>query len=243
MHLDTIEDAEEIRDHLLRAIYGNFYNAKQNPANSNLDFSFLPYIAGKRESRRLMGDHLIIQSDVQNGVYFEDAVGTATWGIDLHYPTAHQLPVHLHLHGGDQVVLSLPQPLLAQRSQPDHGRALHQRVARRPGQPARAEHHRRRWAWRSVTRRRCASNTASSRATSIAARTARWNCRRASAASWPQRPAAAAGIIVDNTNSALRDHSGRVDLLRLRRGLLSARTTCTTETPTKDRNPSASARR
>lgn len=88
MNLDTIQDAEEIRDYLLRAIYGNFYNAKQNPANSNLDFSFLPYVAGKRESRRLLGDYLITQSDVQNGVYFEDAVGTATWGIDLHYPTS-----------------------------------------------------------------------------------------------------------------------------------------------------------
>jgi hypothetical protein len=88
MNLDTIQDAEEIRDHLLRAIYGNLYNAKQNPANSNLDFSFLPYVAGKRESRRLLGDYLITQTDVQNGVYFEDAVGTATWGIDLHYPTA-----------------------------------------------------------------------------------------------------------------------------------------------------------
>jgi hypothetical protein len=88
MRLSTIEDAEEIRDHLLCAIYGNFYNAKQNPANLQLDFSFLPYIAGKRESRRLMGDYLVTQPDVQNGVYFEDAVGTATWGIDLHYETS-----------------------------------------------------------------------------------------------------------------------------------------------------------
>ena len=88
MNLDTIEDAEQIRDHLLRAIYGNFHNAKQNPANSNLNFSFLPYIAGKRESRRLMGDYIVTQPDITNGVYFEDAVGTATWGIDLHYPTA-----------------------------------------------------------------------------------------------------------------------------------------------------------
>ena len=88
MSLDTIQDAEEIRDHLLRAIYGNFYNAKQSPTNANLDFSFLPYIAGKRESRRLMGDYLITQPDVVNGVYFEDAVGTSTWGIDLHYETS-----------------------------------------------------------------------------------------------------------------------------------------------------------
>ena len=88
MQLDTIQDAEQIRDHLFRAIYGNFYNAKQNPANSNLSFSFLPYIAGKRESRRLMGDYIVTQPDITNGVYFEDAVGAATWGIDLHYPTA-----------------------------------------------------------------------------------------------------------------------------------------------------------
>ncbi len=88
MHLDTIENAEQIRDHLLRAIYGNFYNAKQNVANATLGFTFLPYLAGKRESRRLMGDHIVTQGDITNGVYFEDAIGTATWGIDLHYPTA-----------------------------------------------------------------------------------------------------------------------------------------------------------
>ena len=88
MNLDTIQDAEQIRDHLFRAIYGNFYNAKQNPANSNLSFSFLPFIAGKRESRRLLGDYIVTQQDITNGAFFEDAVGTATWGIDLHYPTS-----------------------------------------------------------------------------------------------------------------------------------------------------------
>lgn len=88
MHLDTIADAEQIRDHLLRAIYGNFFNAKQLPAHANRCFAFLPYIAGKRESRRLMGDYIVTQQDITSGVYFEDAVGTATWGIDLHYPTA-----------------------------------------------------------------------------------------------------------------------------------------------------------
>jgi len=88
MHLDTIADAEKIRDHLLRAIYGNFRNAKQNPANANRELSWVPYIAGKRESRRMMGDHIIIEDDIRKGIFFEDAVGTATWAIDLHYPTA-----------------------------------------------------------------------------------------------------------------------------------------------------------
>lgn len=88
MSLNTITDAEQIRDHLLRAIYGNFYNAKLKPANSNLALAWVPFVAGKRESRRLMGDHLLVQGDVENGVYFEDAIGTATWGIDIHAPTA-----------------------------------------------------------------------------------------------------------------------------------------------------------
>ena len=70
LSLDTIADAEHIRDHLLRAIYGNFWNAKQKPANTNLALAWVPHVAGKRESRRLLGDHILTQSDVQNGVYF-----------------------------------------------------------------------------------------------------------------------------------------------------------------------------
>ncbi len=88
MHLSTITDAEAIRDHLFRAIYGNFYNAKQSGANANRALDWVPYVAGKRESRRLLGDYLLVQSNIVQGVYFEDAVGTATWSIDLHYPTA-----------------------------------------------------------------------------------------------------------------------------------------------------------
>lgn len=86
MHLSTIYDAEEIRDHLLRAIYGNFYNAKQKAANANRAFAWVPYVAGKRESRRIVGDYLLTQSEIVEGRWFEDAVGSATWGIDLHFP-------------------------------------------------------------------------------------------------------------------------------------------------------------
>ena len=84
--LDTIWDAEAIRDHMFRAIYGAFWNAKQNSANNNRSFEWIPYVAGKRESRRLIGDHLIIQSDVVNHVFFPDAVAKASWSIDLHRP-------------------------------------------------------------------------------------------------------------------------------------------------------------
>ena len=85
---DTIEDAEHIRDHLLRAIFGNFANAKLNPANTNRSLDFVPYVAGKRESRRFLGPYILTQQDVLTGRYFEDAVATTDWGIDLHFETA-----------------------------------------------------------------------------------------------------------------------------------------------------------
>lgn len=87
MRKNTIDDAEHIRDHLLRAIYGNFSNAKKLAANSKLALDWVPFIAGKRESRRLLGDHIVTQNDMVNGEFFEDAVGTTDWGIDLHYET------------------------------------------------------------------------------------------------------------------------------------------------------------
>lgn len=88
MSLNTITNAEDIRDHLLRAIYGNFRNAKLSTVNSNLALAWVPYVAGKRESRRLMGDHILTQIDLVNGAYFEDAIATTDWGIDQHYETA-----------------------------------------------------------------------------------------------------------------------------------------------------------
>jgi hypothetical protein len=88
MQKNTIQDAEAIRDHLLRAIYGNFANAMKLAANAKLELDWVPFIAGKRESRRLMGDHIVTQQDMTGGAYFEDAVGTTDWGIDLHFETA-----------------------------------------------------------------------------------------------------------------------------------------------------------
>jgi len=83
---DTINDAEEIRDHLLRAIYGNFFNAKQKPGNERRELHWVPYIAGKRESRRLMGDYVLTEKDIISGGKFEDVVALGSWTIDLHEP-------------------------------------------------------------------------------------------------------------------------------------------------------------
>ena len=46
----------------------------------------MAYIAGKRESRRLLGDHVLTENDLINEVVYSDASFTTTWSIDLHYP-------------------------------------------------------------------------------------------------------------------------------------------------------------
>lgn len=84
---NTIADAENIRDQNLRAIYGNWSYLKNNRPNyANRRIGWVAFIGGKRESRRLMGDLVLNQNDIQNQVKYPDASFTTTWSLDLHYP-------------------------------------------------------------------------------------------------------------------------------------------------------------
>lgn len=85
---NTITDAEKIRDHNLRAIFGNWSYLKNNKKEkySKRELAWVAYIGGKRESRRLLGDHVLNQMDIQEGKQYPDGTVTATWTIDLHFP-------------------------------------------------------------------------------------------------------------------------------------------------------------
>jgi hypothetical protein len=85
-----ITDIEQIRDYGLRVVYGNWATLK-NHAKFKDEFarqklSWVAYIGGKRESRRLLGDVLLRQQDIVEARPFPDASVTTTWTIDLHYP-------------------------------------------------------------------------------------------------------------------------------------------------------------
>jgi hypothetical protein len=84
---NTIEEAEYIRDLNLRAVYGNWSYLKNNLHEKYglWELDWVAYIAGKRESRRLLGDVILQQQDLQERTEFPDACVTTTWGIDLHY--------------------------------------------------------------------------------------------------------------------------------------------------------------
>ena len=90
MNLDQIWDFERIRDYGLLVVYSNWsflknhYSKKAEYANRSL--GWVAYVAGKRESRRLMGDYILKQDDVDKQVFHEDASFTMTWHFDLHFP-------------------------------------------------------------------------------------------------------------------------------------------------------------
>ena len=83
--LHQIEDAEYIRDHMLKAIFGSFSNAKKEAAYANLGLEWVGYLVGKRESRRLKGDYIYTFNDERNMTEFPDAVAMETRTVDVHY--------------------------------------------------------------------------------------------------------------------------------------------------------------
>ena len=84
----TVHQAEEIRDLNIRAIYSNwaFLKTKKYEQFKFYKLNELQFVTGKRESFRLMGEHILTEEDVVNKVEYPDAVVTTNWGIDLHYP-------------------------------------------------------------------------------------------------------------------------------------------------------------
>jgi hypothetical protein len=90
MNSNQIEDIEYIRDYGLRAVFGNWSFLKNHSSRkaeyADKQLSWVAYIGGKRESRRLLGDVILQEQDVLQGTKYEDASFTTTWSVDLHYP-------------------------------------------------------------------------------------------------------------------------------------------------------------
>lgn len=90
LHRDQITDTEWIRDYGFKVIYGNWsylknkYAKKEDYAGRQL--AWVSFLLGKRESRRLKGDIILSQVNIENDEKWEDSCVTTTWPIDLHYP-------------------------------------------------------------------------------------------------------------------------------------------------------------
>ena len=86
LELDNAQEAELVRDNLLRAIYGNWAYVKNfEPEYADYRLDYVQHIGMKRESRRLLGDVILSETDVLAKKEFPDASFTSTWTMDVHF--------------------------------------------------------------------------------------------------------------------------------------------------------------
>lgn len=118
---DTIDDAEAIRDELFRITLGMWNYAKNyNPAtidrNKFRELVWINYVSGVRESRRLMGDYIMSQSDYDLQTVHADTVAFTDWGIDVHHPEGFWVEGNdcIHVYGGRRT--SIPYRTLYSRN-------------------------------------------------------------------------------------------------------------------------------
>ena len=98
---DPIHEMERIRDQNFRAMYGAWdaiKNVEKRYPTHRLNW--VAFIAGKRESRRLLGDVVLTAEDLRDGRVWEDGSFPCTWGIDTHHPN----PKYAEGHDGDEFI-------------------------------------------------------------------------------------------------------------------------------------------
>ncbi len=84
--LDTIHDDARIRHELLAIVMGVWdyiKNSGELPESANWALDWVGMIPGKRDSRRVEGDHILTQGDILRGD-IEDAVAVGGWSMDDH---------------------------------------------------------------------------------------------------------------------------------------------------------------
>ncbi len=86
---DPLADAEGIRDWNLRAVFGAWNAMKNGDGRADHEkavLTWVAYVGGPRESRRILGDVVLTQDDIVSKRDFPDGCVPSTWSIDLHYP-------------------------------------------------------------------------------------------------------------------------------------------------------------
>jgi hypothetical protein len=98
---DSVNDIERIRDLNFRAMYGAWDALKNvDKLYPNHRLAWAAFIAGKRESRRLLGDVILTGEDFRQGREFPDGCFPCSWHIDVHTPH----PAFGKGHEGDEFI-------------------------------------------------------------------------------------------------------------------------------------------
>jgi len=87
--LDTIKDNRQIRRELLAVVMGVWdyiKNSGEHPDAETWALEWVGMIPGKRESRRILGDHVMIQQELEQAEEYPDRVAYGGWPMDDHPP-------------------------------------------------------------------------------------------------------------------------------------------------------------
>jgi hypothetical protein len=82
--LDPLRDEPEITERLLKQFYHYWAKLKENPENADWELIWVSPIAGKRETRRFVGDHMLTQTDLETPTTLPDRLGYGGFTIDQH---------------------------------------------------------------------------------------------------------------------------------------------------------------
>ena len=87
---NMVNEIEYIRDYGLMAIFANWSYLKNHSKRKEEwacdTLSWISSIGGKRESYRVVGDHILTYNDIIDRVLYPDSTATITWDTDIHYP-------------------------------------------------------------------------------------------------------------------------------------------------------------
>ena len=85
---DIIEEYEDIRDNLVRAVYGVWDHIKNGGDHGaeNFELVWVGMLPGVRESRRIECDYMLTEVDIMSNRRFDDAVAYGGWHVDNHAP-------------------------------------------------------------------------------------------------------------------------------------------------------------
>ncbi|NLF56845.1 MAG: FAD-dependent oxidoreductase [Candidatus Hydrogenedens sp.] len=87
--LDTIKDNRKIRHELLRILLGvwdHIKNSGEHPQSEPWALEWVGMIPGKRESRRILGEHVMVQRELEEAELYPDRVSFGGWPMDDHPP-------------------------------------------------------------------------------------------------------------------------------------------------------------
>jgi hypothetical protein len=98
-HLDTIADDAQIYEMLLGQLWAEWDHVKNGPHADQArcwDLLWVSPKAGKRESRRFLGDYVLTQTDLEGGRRFPDDVAYGGHDLDDHQPLGESADIVAH---------------------------------------------------------------------------------------------------------------------------------------------------